>query len=221
MHTDTQGAMNRRCTDPAGLAGRARRLRACTPLAAMSMWVAFVAVGAIWAPLARVAGPLAAMGQTLLATLALHALHEAGHVVTGLLVGAPLQSVTLGVVTVYRERRGEAGRGDGRFRWAVNRSWKRFAGCVERDITPAPGVREALTETALGGPVASLVAGALLLTASDAWAGIGAASLLVGVLNATPVTVLGQASDGMLVWRLWSQRPAHVAWRTEICGEVA
>lgn len=209
--------MNRRCTDPASPAGRERRHRAFTPLAATSAWAAVVAVGAVWAPVARVAGPLAAMGQTLLATLALHAVHEAGHVVAGILVGAPLQSVTLGVVTVYRERRG----GDGRFRWGVNRSWKRFAGCVEREITPAPGVREALTVTALGGPAASLAAGALLLAASDAWAGIGAASLLVGLLNAAPMTVLGQASDGMIVWRLWSRRPAHVAWRTEMCGEAA
>ena len=206
--------MNRRRTDP-GNAGAGRpRWPSCTPLAAATAWASVVAAGAVWAPLAHVAGPLAAMGQALLAILALHAIHEGGHVLAGLLVRAPLQSVTLGVFTVLRERRG----GDGRFRWAVKRSWKRFAGCVEREVTPAPGLREALTITALGGPVASLAAGALLVAAPTPWSGLGAASLLVGALNATPVTVLGQASDGMIVWRLWSRRPAQVAWRAELYG---
>lgn len=216
--------MNRRHTDPGYAAERRPRWRSCTPLAATAAWASVVAAGAVWTPLAPVAGPLAAMGQALLAILALHAIHEGGHVLAGVLVGAPLQSVTLGVVTVLRERRGGAGRAGatgGRFRWAVNRSWRRFAGCVEREVTPAPGLREALTVTALGGPAASLLAGALLLAAPAPWAGLGAASLLVGALNAAPVTVLGQASDGMIVWRLWSRRPAHAAWRARVCGGPA
>lgn len=214
--------MNRRHTDPGYARGRGARWRACTPLAAITAWASVVAAGAVWAPLGHVAGPLAAMGQALLAILALHAIHEGGHVLAGLVVRAPLQSVTLGVFTVLRERRGGNGRGaDGRFRWAVNRSWRRFAGCVEREVTPAPGLRAALTVTALGGPAASLAAGALLLAAPAPWAGLGMASLLVGALNAAPVTVLGQASDGMIVWRLWGRRPAHAAWRAAVCGEGA
>lgn len=209
--------MNRRHTDLGYAHARRSRWRSCTPLAATAAWASVVAAGAVWAPLAHVAGPFAAMGQTLVAVLALHAIHEGGHVLAGLVVGAPLQSVTLGVLTVLRERRGGRG-GGGRFRWAVNRSWKRFAGCVEREVTPTPGLREALTVTALGGPAASLVAGALLLAAPAPWSGLGMASLLVGALNAAPVRVLGQASDGMIVWRLWSRRPAHVAWRAELCG---
>jgi len=137
-------------------------------------------------------------------------------VLAGLAVRAPLQSVTLGVLTVYRERRG----GDGRFRCAVNRSWRRFAGCVEREIAPAPGLQVALTVTALAGPAASLAGGAVLLAAPGSWSSVGLASILIGVLNALPITVLGQASDGMIVRRLWGRRSADVAWRTEL-GVVA
>jgi hypothetical protein len=38
-------------------------------------------------------------------------------------------------------------------------------------------------------------------------------SLFVGAFNAVPSVLLGQASDGMIVYRLWSRHPAHVAWR--------
>jgi hypothetical protein len=95
----------------------------------------------------------------------------------------------------------------------------RVGGCVERDVSPAPGIRVALTVTALGGPVASLVGGALLLNAPDPWHSFGYVSLLVGVMNAIPSAMFGQASDGMLVYRLWSRRPAAVAWRAPFCGQ--
>ena len=39
-----------------------------------------------------------------------------------------------------------------------------------------------------------------------------------GPFNAVPSAVLGQVSDGMIVYRLWSRRPAAVAWRTQVCG---
>ena len=209
--------MQRRRTGPEN-ARRPRTLRqSATPLAAACAWLAVVLGGGVWQPLAPLADPLAAMGQAVLGVLALHAIHEGGHVLAGLAVGAPLQSVTLGVLTVYRERRGR----DGRFRCAVNRSWRRFAGCVEREITPAPGLRAALTTTALAGPGASLLGGAVLLAAPGAWSSVGIASILIGVLNALPITMLGQASDGMIVRRLWGARAADAAWRTEFGVEPA
>ena len=205
--------MQRRRTDAA--AGRRGTVwESVTPLAAGAAWLAMLAGAAVWAPVARVAGPLEPVGEAVVMTLLLHAIHEGGHVLAGLAVGLPLQSVTLGLLTVRRERRG----GDGRFFVQANRSWRRFAGCVEREVSPAPGVREALTVTALGGPVASLVGGAVLVGAPDPWGYLGAVSLFVGVLNALPVTVLGQASDGMIVRRLWSRRAEHAAWRAELCG---
>lgn len=206
--------MDRRRTDRANAGRRATVGASVTPLAAAFVWVTLVVGGAVWSPLAGVASPLGAAGRGLFMILALHALHELGHVAAGIVVGLPLQAVTVGLLTVRRERRG----GDGRFTVDVNRCWRRFSGCVEREVAPAPGLREALTVTALGGPTASIVAGALLLAAHGPFADLGAASLVVGVLNALPITALGQASDGMIVRRLWSRRPAHVAWRTEICG---
>jgi hypothetical protein len=122
--------------------------------------------------------------------------------------------VTVGLLTVRRERRAP-GRG---LIWDVNRSWQRLAGCVEREVVPAPGVRMALAVTALGGPLASILAGTLLLAAPAPWDGIGYVSLFVGVFNAIPTALFGQLSDGMIVWRLWSHRPADVAWRTQFCG---
>lgn len=209
--------MQRRRTDGAHAGRRAWVSESITPLGAACVWAVVSAGHALWAPQSHVAGLLASVTQAVLAVLTLHALHEGGHVLAGLIVGVPLQSVTLGLLTLRRERRG----GDGRFRWDVNRSWQRFAGCVEREVDPAPGLREALTATALGGPVASAVGGALLLAAPEPWVGVGMASLVVGLLNALPIRVLGQASDGMIVRRLWSRRPADVAWRTEICGADA
>lgn len=210
--------MNRRRTDPPN-ARRPRTLaERVTPLAAATGWALALTVAGAWAPLGWAASPLGAAGQLVAGVLALHALHEAGHVLAGILVGAPLQSVTLGLVTVRRERRG----GDGRFRWVLNESWRRFAGCVERDVAPAPGLRRALTVTALAGPAASVLGGAALLAlAPEPWATVGGASVAVGVLNALPLELLGQASDGMIVRRLWSRRPEHVAWRAMLCGPDA
>jgi hypothetical protein len=121
--------------------------------------------------------------------------------------------LTVGLVTVRRERRAP-GKG---LIWDVNRSWQRLAGCVEREVVPAPGVRTALTVTALGGPLASIVAGMLLLAAPAPWDGIGYVSLFVGLFNAVPTALFGQLSDGMIVWRLWSHRPADMAWRAQFC----
>jgi hypothetical protein len=206
----------RRRSDPTGAGARRRVAALTTPLGAVCAYALVVAASAPWPRLTAVAGVLAAMGQAVAAVLALHAIHEAGHVLAGVVVRLPLQAVSLGPVTLLRERRG--GRRAGRLVWGVNHSWKRFAGCVEREVEPAPGVREALTATALAGPLASAAGGALLLALPGAWRDVGYASLLIGAVNALPVHLMGQASDGMIVLRLWSRRPAHAAWRAQFCG---
>jgi hypothetical protein len=208
----------RRWNDPAAGA-RPWRQGLTTPLGAVGAYALVAAVSAAWPPLTPAAAPLALAGRAVLAILALHAIHEGGHVLAGAVVGLPFQRVTLGPVTLLRERR--AGRRAGRLVWGVNRSWKRFAGCVEREVEPGPGVREALTATALGGPAASLVGGALLLALPGPWRDVGYASLLLATFNVLPVERLGQASDGMIVRRLWGRRPADVAWRAQFCGADA
>ncbi len=197
---------------------RRRRTREfLTPLAAAGAWAVLFAGGAFWPPLLPLSAKLAVVGQTIVVALALQALHECGHLVAGALVGLPFRRVTLGLFTVRRERRAAGWR----LAWDINRSWKRVAGCVERDIAPAPGVREALTVSALGGPLASLVGAVVLLAAPEPWRAFGHMSLVIGVLNALPFAALGQASDGMLVYRLWSRRPADVAWRAQLLGGAA
>lgn len=169
---------------------------------------------------ALLVGVAGALGEALLLVLALNAMHELGHVLAGVAVGLPFRAVTLGPVTLRRERR--AGRRAGRLVWTANRCWRRFAGCVEREVEPGPGVRVALTVTALGGPVASVVGGVALLWGAPAgWEDAGVASVLIGVVNALPVRVLGQASDGTIVRRLWSGRAGDVAWRAGFCGDGA
>jgi hypothetical protein len=198
-------------------AGRRPTREFLTPLAAAAAWAVLFAGGALWPPLAPLSARLAVVGEVVLVTLVLQAVHECGHLAAGALVGLPFRAVTLGLITVERVRDAAGPR----LRWDVNRSWKRFAGCVEREITPAPGVRGAMTVSALGGPLASLVAAALLLGAPEPWRGFGFVSLVIGVMNALPIAALGQASDGMLVYRLWSRRPADVAWRAELYGGPA
>ncbi len=190
-------------------AQRASAQELLTPLNAASAWAVLVAGGTFWSPLAPVSVKLALVGAVLAVTLAIHVLHELGHVVAGLLVGLPFRSVTVGLLTVQREPHGAGWR----LTCDVNRSWRRVAGCVEREVTPAPGMRTALTVTALGGPLANLAVGAFLLALPEPWRGLGYVSLFVGVFNAVPSVVLGQVSDGMIVYRLWSRRPSHEAWR--------
>jgi hypothetical protein len=180
-----------------------------TPLNAAAVWALLAGGGAVWPAFAPHAATLTTLGAVLTLTLTVNALHEAGHLLAGLVVGLPFRSLTVGLFTVRREPDGAGWR----LVWDVNRSWKRVAGCVEREIPRVPGVRAALTVTALGGPLASLLGGAALLAAPDPWGGLGYVSLFVGAFNAVPSVLLGQASDGMIVYRLWSRHPAHVAWR--------
>lgn len=189
-----------------------------TPPGAVAAYLLVAVACAVLPALTPAAGPLAVVGRAVLAVLVLHAIHEGGHVLAGLGVGLPLQAVSLGPVTLRRERR--AGRRAGHLVWDANHSWRRFAGCVEREVEPAPGMRVALTVTALAGPVASIVGGALL-AAVGGWREVGYTSILIGVVNALPVHVLGQTSDGLIVRRLWSPRAEDVAWRAQFCGPDA
>jgi hypothetical protein len=150
-------------------------------------------------------------------------------VVAGLLVRLPFRALTVGLFTLRCEPCEDAASthfaaagvpGRWRYRWALNRSWRRFAGCVEREVTPAPEMREALTVTALGGPLASILLGALLAGWPAPWGGLGNISLVIGLLNLVPTAMFGQVSDGMIVWRLWSSRPQDVAWRAPLCGSA-
>lgn len=186
-----------------------------SPLAIVGAWVVLVVWRDFLPGLSALTERLAFAGEVALVTLAVHALHEFGHVLAGYAVRLPFTRVTLGLVTVEREAPA------GGTRWRLNRSWRKVAGCVERDVEPAPGLREALTVTAIGGPLASIVAGALLLAAPDPGAGIGAISVIVGLVNAVPVSFLGQHSDGMIVWRLWSAHPKDVEWRAPFCEAEA
>jgi hypothetical protein len=181
------------------------------------LWLTLVVAGEVWPGLIPLAEPLGTAGQVLLVTLGMHAAHEAGHLVAGWLVGIPFTRVTLAMVTVTRDDHATGSR----LCVAWNRSWLKAAGCVEREVTPAPGLRWAVTATAIGGPVASVVLGAMLWPYGDPWRGLGVVSVLVGVLNALPIACLGQLSDGMLVLRLWSRDPEHVAWRVRLCGSDA
>jgi hypothetical protein len=193
--------------------GRAFVREYLTPLNAAAAWAALVVTGSLWAPLAPLSDKLAFAGEVLVFTLALQLLHELGHVLAGALVGLPFRALTVGLLSVRRESLD----GGSRLRWAVNGSWWKVAGCVERDFTPAPDVREALTITALGGPIASLVVGTLLLASPAPWQGLGFVSLFIGAFNAVPSALLGQPSDGMIIYRLWSRTPAAVAWRAPLC----
>jgi hypothetical protein len=190
-----------------------------SPLSVACAWVMLVVGQNLWPSLAPLTSRLATIGQVVALTFALQLLHELGHVIAGLVVGLPFDRVTVGLFTLEREAH-ERG---WRLRWALNRSWRKLAGCVEREISPAPGMREALTVTALGGPLASMLGGLLLMAAGTPWQGLGAVSIGIGVLNAIPISSLGQLSDGMIVWRLWSRRPDHAAWRAPFCdpGAVA
>ena len=184
-----------------------------TPLNAASAWAVLVAAGTLWPPLDPLSSRLAFLGEVLVFSLLLHVLHELGHVIAGAAVGLPFHAVTVGLLTVRCDPREDGWR----FRWEINRSWRRFAGCVERVVTPAPGLREALTVTAIGGPFVSLVAGVLLLLLPSPWSGLGYVSMLIGLLNAIPTSMLGQPSDGMIVYRLWGRGRSAVAWRARWC----
>jgi hypothetical protein len=192
-------------------------VHAPAPATVALVWLILALSGGVGADLEPIAAYFARLGEVILFTLALHALHEAGHVIGGLLVGVPFHRVTLALATLVRE---EAAVGS-RLRLEWNRAWSKVAGCVERDLTPAPGLRVGLTVTALAGPLASFVGGALLTWCPAPWSHFGAVSIVVGMLNLVPVSYLGQASDGMVAWRLWSPAPAHVAWRAVLFPDEA
>ena len=181
------------------------------PLIAALLTLAIVG-GGLWEPLTPASAWLSQLASTVLIVLGICAVHEAGHLVGGLLVDMPFSRFTLGIVSFGCEDRPEGVH----LTVGWNREWLKVAGCVEREIAPGPRLREALTVTALGGPVASIVAGVLLWSCPAPWRELGTVSLLIGLVNVVPTSWLGQQSDGMIVWRLWSSHPADVAWRASI-----
>lgn len=201
----------------AGPVGSADTTLAPTPPLIAALLTLAIVGGGFWQPLAPAAAWLGQLANTVLIALGICAVHEAGHLVGGLLVDMPFSRFTLGVVSFGCEDRPEGVR----LTVGWNREWLKVAGCVEREMTPGPGLRGALTVAALGGPFASIVAGALLWSCPAPWRELGTISLLIGLVNAVPTSWLGQQSDGMIVWRLWSSNPADVAWRTSICEQAS
>ena len=200
----------------AGRGGWGDTLAPTPPLIAALLALAIVG-GGLWEPLAPAAAWLGQLANTVLIVLGICAVHEAGHLVGGLLVDMPFSRFTLGVVSFGCEDRAEGVQ----LTVGWNREWLKFAGCVEREVVPGPRLREALTVAALGGPVASIVAGALLWSCPAPWRELGTISLLIGLVNAVPTSWLGQPSDGMIVWRLWSSNPADVAWRASMSEQTS
>jgi hypothetical protein len=196
--------------------GRSSTLAPTPPLVAALLTLAIVG-GGFWEPLAPAAAWLGQVANTILIVLGICAVHEAGHLVGGLSADMPFSRFSLGIVTFGCEDRPDGVQ----LSVGWNRDWLKVAGCVEREIAPGPRLREALTATALGGPVASIVAGALLWACPAPWRELGTVSLLIGLVNAVPMSWLGQQSDGMIVWRLWSSDPADVAWRAPFLEPVA
>lgn len=191
--------------------------RASTRLTPMQVTFVFFAS---WATLAAIdvfgqpAEKLAQVIVSVLVVLLLSAVHELGHVFAGSTVGLRLVSCSVGPLSLVRYGR--------RFALDENRYWIRFAGCVEHDIPRGTATRTHLTVSAIGGPLANFALAAVLFSLRDygrLTLSIALWSAVFGLINAIPLRLNGQTSDGGLVWRLWSRRPADVAWRDELLGQ--
>ena len=182
--------------------------------------ITLLAVGAWALPMAAGVGEAATVkvGQLLLSVvlvLTLSAVHELGHVLAGHAAGLTLLSYTVGPLAVVRTRRG--------YLPAVNGRWIRFAGCVEHDIPAGRISRLALATSALGGPAANLALAFVLVRFTNVHPFLGTLalwSLIFGAVNLLPIRMNGQTSDGGLVCRLWSDRPADVEWRRKLMGDA-
>lgn len=186
----------------------------------LSPMQATLAVFAAWGTLAMFdifGQPAQKLGQlivSVLVVLGLSAVHELGHVFAGGFAGLRLVSCSVGPLSLVRR--------GGRYALDENPHWIRFAGCVEHDIPRGTTTRLDLTISALGGPIANFVLAALLFAVRDHGAFVQSVALwsaVFGLINAIPLRLNGQTSDGGLVWRLWSTRPDDVAWRTELLTE--
>lgn len=186
----------------------------------LSPMQATLAVFAAWGTLAlfdifsQPAERLAQLIVAVMLVLALSAVHELGHVFAGGLVGLRLVSCSVGPLSLVRR--------GGRYAIDENPHWIRFAGCVEHDIPRGTTTRGDLTVSALGGPIANFLLAAVLFALHAEGAIVQSVALwsaVFGLINAIPLRLNGQTSDGGLVWRLWSERPADVAWRTELLTE--
>lgn len=186
----------------------------------LSPMQATLSVFAAWGTLAafdlfsQPAERLAQLIVSVLLVLALSAVHELGHVFAGGAVGLRLVSCSVGPLSLVKR--------GGRYALDSNPHWIRFAGCVEHDIPRGTTTRTHLTISAIGGPIANLLLAAVLYAVggqSVLVRSVALWSLVFGLINAIPLRMNGQTSDGGLVWRLWSTRPTDVTWRTELLTE--
>jgi len=186
----------------------------------LSPMQATLSVFAAWGTLAMIdtfgqpAERLAQLIVSVIVVLGLSAVHELGHVFAGGFVGLRLVSCSVGPLSLVRR--------GGRYAIDENPHWIRFAGCVEHDIPRGTTTREHLTISAIGGPVANLLLAVALFAFGDQSSFVQSVALwsaVFGLINAIPLRLNGQTSDGGLVWRLWSERPEDVAWRTELLSE--
>ena len=117
------------------------------------------------------------------------AVHEAGHVAGGRLVGFRLLLLVVGPVQVAREKDG--------LRWGLNRSFGLAGGLALSVPTDDRDLHRRTAVTVAGGPAASLALGALGL---GLWAALGGAASAVALL-------VGLASFGIAAVTLWPGRP--------------
>lgn len=155
------------------------------------------------------------MGLALVVLWAVIAIHEAGHVVGGFLVGFQFESVVAGFLRLDRT--------DGAFRLGFNRQLALMGGLAVTVPTDPTNLRKRMRRMVLAGPLASLVAGGGLFAlvfvpdwATDmsgpvmatALAGSGALmSVLVGIVTLLPSTLGGFPSDGARVLQLSRSTP--------------
>ena len=149
------------------------------------------------------------------------AVHEGGHALAGSLRGMRLAMLVVGPLHIQREA-------DGHLRWRLNRMLSLAGGAVSSVPGTTEGLRRAVLAFAAGGPVASVLAGALALatygladlgsaaaedgTLQHALAGsvfiFGAISSGIGFVTLLPVSQGAFVSDGKRILRLLRPGPA-------------
>ena len=144
-------------------------------------------------------------------------IHELGHVFGGSLVGYRLRRLVVGPLVILRD-------GDST-RLGLNGEVRLYGGRVDMERTHASRRRARMAAFILMGPVASVLAGTIILLTGLAWlsepsaqdmgfagfllsrqlAIVGVGSAVVGAANLVPVTILGHPSDGARLLELMSQ----------------
>ncbi len=159
-----------------------------------TFWLMKPALQAI--PRLSKAATLAEIAVVIFAAFALILLHELGHLTGGLLVGFEFSFVTTGPLRIYKQ--------DDRIHISWNKSfelWGGIAACYPKDFQ---NLRQRMFVMVAGGPVASLLIGAILWfsapLAAASWLPIikvlGATSLALGIVNVIPMRNGRFQSDG-------------------------